>query len=936
MSLGFSGWKELTFFYGRDPIGFPNQATADTLRVIAPGGNWSGIPAAIKKRSLWFSHFVPRVERDVRCAYSTPVAPWVAAKSCKYDWAFGSSSGQGIDASSTASIPMPEKLVPEQVRQLRTLTDRAAALGRNTAAWRRPPAPPTRQTTTEDVAKLRESLVKESGFRKEGASVFANGDLASKQAETAKLCLGAEGDPKLQAELRQLFLDLAGLQKPDIGTLFSVSESFRKAAQLDELLTKTREQYGIDILYSPLRWGVYEHSFDNQEIRFNWILLEDDTPRKWRDLAALQYQIEWLAGNGVIQSDGTAMFHDMIYEGYSQPAIFAISCFLPLLHGTPFECVKMEAAVKRAIHTFCFYSSFQKSLPHFFAGRHRGGDSSKWPFAEHVILRLAKCGDADTGGVDKEMASIFLRYAKYYGKTAKDSPDIATFEALGIQPASMEGHMPLNYACAGIHRRDDWKLAVRGQKRGFSVNEAYPMGGENTMGRFLNYGNMIFISNDTVDFKFAPAKPSDPESRCQGWNWSLWPGTTSKLLPHDVLRSRLEVDESITSEPFCGDAGLDGDGVWGMKLQEEIPGSLDPCRIGPVKYWIGEKRFDQLMKEAHYDKDFRARKSVFMFDDRIICLGSGVKSSDADYPAVTTLFQNLLSKEGKKEGFSMGDATGAVFPIEETLDAGKSLWMIDSNGVGYYVPAGNGKIRIERKLQKLPFHIYWNFHKPELQGKIAPNEGETEFAYLDHGVACENGGYEFAMLINATPKRMEAFAGKSDRSDRSDPTDQTDLPYQALRRDNTAHIVKDAATGKTGYVIFEAGDLGLETGNSKLDKSGTVEAMTQEARTSNQASSNQFQVTSFILSASAPCVLMVKDIADGKRRLSFCNPDLGRQYAASGPSGETEQVAALTLKGTWEIVGESKEAKADTKDGSTIVTFRTFGANPAVIELKRN
>ena len=538
-----------------------------------------------------------------------------------------------------------------------------------------------------------------------------------------------------------------------------------------------------------------------------------------------------------------------------------------------------------------------------------------------MLLPLAKCGQP----IDAETASRLLAYAELWPKESDKDPDVAKLKDMGIKPLVFDGHMPLNYACAGIQRRGDWMLLVRGQKKGFLANEAYAMDGSNTMGRFVNYGHVLFQSPDTLNFHFL----SGPSGKgVQGWNWALWPGTTTRLLPHDALRGRFEVDEAITSEPFCGDTSLDGNGAWGMKLQEEIPGSL-AVNIGPVKYWLGEKLYAQLIKDGHYDKDFRARKSVFMFDDRVVCLGSGIKSSD-EYPAVTTLFQNSLDKDGLKERFKVSGSTAAVFPIETEMKGG--CWLIDSNNIGYCVPSGNDALRIERKLQKLPFHLFWTFHNPENQAKGIANEGETEFAYLNHGVRPSDGGYEYAMLIKATPERMEAFAKKSDRSDPSDQTDPTDRPYKVLRRDSTAHIVKDSASKTTGYVIFEAEDLGLETGNSKLDKSETGKAAIQEARTSNQASSNQFPVSSFILSTSAPCVVMVKDAGDGKLKLSFCNPDLGNG-GGRGESNEAEQVASLTLKDTWKIVGESKEARATEKSAATTIEFRTFGARPVELEL---
>ena len=53
--------------------------------------------------------------------------------------------------------------------------------------------------------------------------------------------------------------------------------------------------------------------------------------------------------------------------------------------------------------------------------------------------------------------------------------------------------------------------------------------------------------------------------------------------------------------------------------------------------------FAMKLKEADYKNftpDFVARKSAFCFDNRIVCLGTGISNSNAQYPTETTLFQS--------------------------------------------------------------------------------------------------------------------------------------------------------------------------------------------------------------------------------------------------------------------------------------------------------
>ncbi len=50
----------------------------------------------------------------------------------------------------------------------------------------------------------------------------------------------------------------------------------------------------------------------------------------------------------------------------------------------------------------------------------------------------------------------------------------------------------------------------------------------------------------------------------------------------------------------------------------------------------------------NFTPDFVARKSVFCFDNRMICLGTGISNSNASFPTETTLFK-VHSKKGKTD-----------------------------------------------------------------------------------------------------------------------------------------------------------------------------------------------------------------------------------------------------------------------------------------------
>jgi chondroitin-sulfate-ABC endolyase/exolyase len=122
-------------------------------------------------------------------------------------------------------------------------------------------------------------------------------------------------------------------------------------------------------------------------------------------------------------------------------------------------------------------------------------------------------------------------------------------------------------------------------------------------------------------------------------------------------------------------------------------------------------------------------------------------------------------------------------------------------------------------------------------------------------------------------------------------------PYRVLRRDTLAHILRDNPSRTTGYVVFEADQ----------------------------------PVGEDVVSASVPCLLMIKDLDGGRRKLSYCNPDLGRQYANTGVANEEEMVATVTLKGVWTLAGDVAGVRAGVVGGNTTLTFHTRGAKPVVV-----
>ena len=261
------------------------------------------------------------------------------------------------------------------------------------------------------------------------------------------------------------------------------------------------------------------------------------------------------------------------------------------------------------------------------------------------------------------------------------------------------------------------------------------------------------------------------------------------------------------------------------------------------------------------DPTFRARKSVFCFDERILCLGSGITSEDGEHRVCTTLFQH---------------------PREETQTMSQGAdWVLDGNGNGYYVPKSNDPLDVSCEQRALPYHNHWFPSNPEKHNQIVQNEGVTELALLDHGKAPRNGKYEYCVLMRTDVNSIQTFAERM--------TTPTTASYRILQQNTAAHIVYDVPSATTAYVLFEPGTV----------DHGPVRK------------------------TSAACLVMTRLTDAGHLRISVCDPDIGPEPQTIAPPTEltltlagewtlplhTEAVKSLLINGRTELTITCREAR---------------------------
>lgn len=490
---------------------------------------------------------------------------------------------------------------------------------------------------------------------------------------------------------------------------------------------------------------------------------------------------------GGFKADGSPFHHGGFYMAYSVGAYIQATRLLYVLSRTRFRVDAAAHAHLRASLLKTRLFSNLREWPPSLCGRGPGRGSL--PVEAFAWLALAGTPSGDQT-VDEDVARAYLRLCASQPVT-RLSERIAG-SGLTSEPAP-EGHWDMNYGALAIHRRGEWAATAKGHSRYVWSHETYP--GENMFGRYQSHG-ALFVANCGL-----PISPSESGFRLDGWDWNRPPGTTTVHLPWDELRADLCVVDSA-----CG--------------REEMLFS-DESLAGGAHFQQRQGVFGlNLHGHAKYCADFRALKSVFFFDDRLICLGSGIQHSDAAYPVETTLFQAALPEH--EVPLVVDGRPITEFPWGHISDGTRPVWLLNHLRQGYYVHGGvSVHLRRERQTSPAP-----------TGGEMT--EGDFVSAWIDHGCAPQDASYAYCVVVDTDTEQMAEWSAAMGDPERAH--------YRILQHDRQAHAVYDRATGVTASVIFAPGGFSL----------GPVTAV------------------------SKPCLLMFRTDEDGLE-LSVCNPNLNFQ-----------------------------------------------------------
>lgn len=400
--------------------------------------------------------------------------------------------------------------------------------------------------------------------------------------------------------------------------------------------------------------------------------------------------------------DGTAWRHHGHYPGYAFHAFKRAAEVAYLLKRTSFalETPALDSLKAVMVAGWRYTNPY---VPLGLLGRH--------PFSKLGVMHyqnglkfLAKAYPT----LDQELASIYLQVT--------DTPQAQSQAHFGqsIAPAKLpQGSWSYNGGGFVIHRHGDRMAVVKGYNMDVWSSEIYEK--DNRYGRYQSHGSVHVIPY---------GDPSQFGYQQEGWDWNRNPGATTIHLDYDQLESPNKHSLMVRSEEGISGATSLNDQFSLFTFKHKAPSNLNK-----------------------FESTFVAEKHVLAVDDMLFLAGNGISNLDGHHQTETTLFQLAIGEHSK--GIWINGVRHQSEDFTATL--GNGDWIIDDNGVGYYLKDVD-TVHVRRGPQQ-------SRHDKTKQ----VTSGDFSSAWIDHGRAPQDARYEYVIVMDTNPSDMAAFAAEMKR-----------------------------------------------------------------------------------------------------------------------------------------------------------------------------
>ncbi|MGJ7030188.1 polysaccharide lyase family 8 super-sandwich domain-containing protein [Niabella hirudinis] len=533
-----------------------------------------------------------------------------------------------------------------------------------------------------------------------------------------------------------------------------------------------------------------------------------------------------------LKADGTAFHHNVHYLGY----MYAMGTYADRIYSLKGTVYRLNAAAYKRVALFYKASFLQSSKGAIYANSISGRNPfSGFPVGADKLRKLIEVGGDIMGKpYDPELAAFYS-----YIFDNREYP---------VNKAAADGYYQFNYGQLGVQRKDNWVAAMHGFTNRLWGAEIYAT--QNRYGRYQSYGSLEVLYNGDT------AATGYPGGKGRGWDWNMPPGTTTVHLPFSELQAKLVRADEYNEKSFAGALALGKNGIFAIDFVEKAGNKYSPNHL-------------------------QFHKSVFSFNDILVCLGSGIQSSNTDCITATNLFQAVSASVNPPVYINAGRAIRDGSYSNTMATANKESWLVNGQSTGFFVPRGGGTIVVERGKQDTP-----------VETSLTGSPRATAYfskAYISHGQAPANAQYRFVVVPGTTPQKMERLAARF----------ASDKVYRILCQTDSLHAVEYLPDSITSYVFFEANDR-VNTGLVKRISGQALVAIKKQGR---------------IIS------------------ITINNPDLN---AVDDPITKWHSApyhVSLQLAGKWKVVDNPSGAAITNDRAAVTVNFTLKDGLPASLKL---
>ncbi|MBO9619874.1 MAG: hypothetical protein J7539_12665, partial [Niabella sp.] len=629
------------------------------------------------------------------------------------------------------------------------------------------------------------------------------------------------------AEGGRLFLNLGHYkQSLNFPAGFLTAMRLYPAELKTQVIKMLKWQVGYNRIYNP---EITDANTDYIHLRSGFLFelaALAPSPDEWvRDLKCISRYLGLFvnftpgSANG-LKIDGTAFHHNVHYLGY----MYAMGTYADRIYSLKGTVYRLSAAAYKQAAFFFKASFLQSSRGQLYANATSGRNPfSRFTIGSDKLKELIEVGGDIMGKpFDPELAA-FYNY-------------IFDADTYPVKKLAADGYYQFNYGQLGVQRQNNWVAVMHGFTDRLWGSEIYV--NQNRYGRYQSYGSLeVLYSGDTVATGY-------PSNKGNGWDWDMPPGTTTVHIPFGELQAKQGRADEYNRASFAGALALGKDGVFAMDFIENAGNKYIPNNL-------------------------RFHKSVFSFDGMLVCLGSGISTSNASDITATNLFQ-AVSVSGNPPLYINSLRAVSDDSYQEQVETVKSgAWLVNGQTTGFFIPKRGGEVIVERGMQSTPV-------ESSLTGMPNANAGFSK-AYISHGLGPVNAQYQFVVVPATTPQKMQSLAVDFSRG----------KIYTVLSQTDTLHAVKYLPENITSYVFFH------EKENVNL---GYIKSISGEALVGIKEGHDSLLVT-------------------------IDNPDLNAVDDKITRWRSVPYKVRLQLNGDWRVIGNPSGAVIKKAPHSLIINF---------------